>query len=134
MKMNGQKRRLSLSTPFLLSFLLLLAAEIFIALNIRDAFIRPYLGDVLVVILLYCLLRSFWRNPPRLLPLWLFLLAAFVEGCQFFELVKLLQLEHSPILRTILGSTFDWSDILCYAVGATALFLWQAVETRLRKK
>lgn len=134
MKMNGQKRHWGLSVPYLLSFLLLLTVEVFIALKVHDAFVRPYLGDVLVVLVLYCLLRGFWRDPPRLLPLWIFLFAAFVEGCQYFKLVKLLGLEHAPILRTILGSTFDWSDILCYAAGAAVLFLWQAVETRLRKK
>ncbi|WP_313805618.1 DUF2809 domain-containing protein [Flavobacterium sp.] len=39
--------------------LLLFITEVLIAVCIRDNFIRPYLGDVLVVILLYCFLKSF---------------------------------------------------------------------------
>ena len=47
---------------FLLT-LLLLGVEIFIGACMHDAVIRPYGGDVLVVILLYCLIRSFWQLP-----------------------------------------------------------------------
>lgn len=39
--------------------ILLLCIEIYIGAYVRDAWIRPYGGDFLVVILLYCLLRSF---------------------------------------------------------------------------
>ena len=45
-------------TYFLLALLLLLA-EVLIALYLHDALIRPYGGDFLVVILLYCFVKSF---------------------------------------------------------------------------
>jgi hypothetical protein len=38
---------------------ILFGIEVLIALYIKDNFIRPYVGDVLVVILLYCLIKSF---------------------------------------------------------------------------
>lgn len=41
--------------PYLLAFLLLLAAETAIGLFVRDRFVRPYLGDVLAAALLCCL-------------------------------------------------------------------------------
>ena len=37
----------------------LLGVEIVIALYVRDAFVRPYVGDVLVVILIACFIRIF---------------------------------------------------------------------------
>ena len=38
---------------------LLFVVELTIAVFINDAFIRPFLGDVLVVMLLFCLCKSF---------------------------------------------------------------------------
>ena len=43
---------------YLLIFLFLLGVEIAIATYLKTGFIRAYLGDLLVVILLYCLLMS----------------------------------------------------------------------------
>ncbi len=38
---------------------ILLVVEILIAVYVHDRFIRPYFGDVLVVILVYCFLKTF---------------------------------------------------------------------------
>jgi hypothetical protein len=43
---------------YALAALVLFAIEVFIALFVRDAFIRPYVGDVLAVMLVYCALRA----------------------------------------------------------------------------
>lgn len=100
-----------------LAFLGLLGVEIFIALCVRDAFIRPYGGDILVTVLLCCFGRIFFPEKPRLLPLWVFLFAAGVEAGQYFDYVSLLGLGDSPFFRTLLGSSFSWADILCYGAG-----------------
>jgi len=46
---------------YFVAALLLFAAEVCIALFFHDRFIRPYFGDFLVVILIYCFLKSFWN-------------------------------------------------------------------------
>jgi uncharacterized membrane protein len=56
---------------YLAAFFLLLATEIFIALFVHDKIFRPYVGDILVVILLYALVRSF-SGRIRFLPASLF--------------------------------------------------------------
>ncbi|MBQ9126806.1 MAG: DUF2809 domain-containing protein [Thermoguttaceae bacterium] len=94
-----------------------MAVEVLIALYVRDRLVRPYLGDVLVVILLYCLVRSIKPDGLRLLPLTLFLFAAAVEATQAIPLVRLLGWEDIPFLATLLGTSFSWWDMLCYAVG-----------------
>jgi len=101
---------------FLTFFLLLI--EITIALFLRDDIIRPYVGDVLVVMLLYCAVRAVVSKPPKFLPLYLFIFAACVEASQLFNLVSLLHLENIAVLRIALGSVFSWADMLCYAAGA----------------
>ena len=95
----------------------LLGVEIFIALYVRDAFVRPYVGDVLVVILIACFIRIFVPVGWRFLPLGVFLFAAAVEIGQYFDYASLLGLGEYPFFRTLLGSTFSVEDILCYAVG-----------------
>lgn len=104
---------------------LLLAVEVVIALFVHDNFIRPYIGDVLVVIVLYTFLRIWIPDRLRLLPLYIFLFAAGVEVLQYFQIVKLLGLEDNSFLRILVGSVFDVKDILCYAVGCLLLAGYQ---------
>lgn len=121
---------------YALLFGLLLLIEVLIAVFVHDRFVRPYVGDVLVVILLYCLTRAVSRRAPVWLPAALFLFAAAVEAAQYFQLGARLHLNTVPVVRVILGSVFDWMDILCYAVGAGLCALWQTAEPRIfrRKK
>lgn len=98
-------------------FTVLFSVEIIIGLYVHDNFIRPYVGDMLVVIVLYVFIRIFIPEGYRLLPLWVFLFAAFVEVLQYFELARRLGLENNRLMMAVLGSTFDVMDILCYAAG-----------------
>ena len=41
--------------------ILLFVVEILIAVFVHDNFVRPYFGDVLVVILIYCFIKSFLK-------------------------------------------------------------------------
>lgn len=99
------------------AFALILLIEVIIALFVRDDFIRPYGGDILVTALICCFVRIFFPTGARLLPLWVFLFAAGVEIAQYFDFVSLLGLDGSRFFSILLGSTFSWADILCYAVG-----------------
>ena len=53
----------------------LLVIEVLIALFVHDNFVRPYIGDVLVVIVIYTFVRIFIPEKCRLLPLWIFVFA-----------------------------------------------------------
>ena len=111
--------------PYFIAFFAILAIEICIALFVRDDFVRPYVGDVLVTVLLCCLCRAIFPHFPPALPIFLF--AAAVEGLQALHLTEMLGLQGTA-LGVILGSTFDWKDILCYGLGcllfAGAELLW----------
>lgn len=114
---------------YLAAFLLMLAAETLIAVYVHDAFVRPYLGDVLAVMVIYCFVRIFVPEKVKLLPLYIFLLAAAVEFTQLFHLARLLGLK-SRIARIIIGSTFDITDILCYLAGCALLVVWEVFAGR----
>ncbi len=103
-------------------FCVLMIIEICIALFVHDAFVRPYVGDMLVTLLLCCMARVVIPDNVRLLPLFVFLFAACVEVGQYFDLVALLGLEDNRFISIALGRTFSWMDIVCYAVGCAAAF------------
>ena len=56
----------------MLLFWALLATEVLIALFVHDDFVRPYLGDVLVVPMIFFLLRVAFPERIKLLPLYIF--------------------------------------------------------------
>ena len=105
---------------YLLATLLLFLIEVCIALFIHDKFIRPYFGDFLVVILIYCFLKTFWNAAPWKVGLWVLLFAFAVEVGQHFQLVKLLGLDHSEVARTVIGTGFAWGDLVAYTLGVAA--------------
>ena len=110
---------------------ILLAAEILIALFVRDSFIRPYGGDILVTVLLCCLLRAFFLFGIPYLPLGVFLFAAAVEFAQALGIAALIPHGWTAV-RIIVGSSFSVWDLVCYAVGC--VLFWGAERLILRSK
>ena len=98
-------------------FLILLAIEICIALFVRDRFVRPYVGDLLVTVLICCLCRIVIPSGAKLLPVYVFLFASAVELMQAADVVALLGLEENRLVSTLLGRTFSFADLVCYALG-----------------
>lgn len=110
---------------YCIAFAALLAVEIFIALFVHDSFVRPYLGDVLVIVLLYCLGRGPISCKGKWLAPVVTALGALAEGLQYLRLADRLGMGSASPLRVILGSTFDWADLLCYLTGGLILAAWE---------
>ncbi|MBO5176020.1 MAG: DUF2809 domain-containing protein [Lachnospiraceae bacterium] len=128
MKISWNKR-----TAYLLATVLIFLLELFIALFVRDNFIRPYVGDMLVVVLVYTCVRVLFPEKPRLLPLYVFLFAAGVEALQGMRIVELLGLQNNRFFSVLIGTTFDWKDIICYGVGCVLLGVWEVVLWKREK-
>lgn len=118
---------------YALCFLAVLIIEIVIGAYVHDTFVRPYMGDALVVILIYCFIRIFIPQSLRWLPIYVFVFACFIEVLQYFQLADMLGLADNGLARIILGSTFDWMDILCYAAGCCILLLVEYIERRVAR-
>lgn len=103
--------------------ILLFLIEVCIAVFFNDQFIRPFIGDVLVVILIYCFVRAFWKVRVDRAIASIFIFSCTVELLQYFSLVDRLGLRSNKLLSTILGTTFDWNDLLAYAIGC-GIVLW----------
>ena len=105
----------------------LLAVEMCIALFVHDAFVRPYVGDMLVTLLLCCICRVVFPDNARPLPVFVFLFAVCVEIGQYFDVVALWGLADNRLLSIALGRTFSWMDLVCYAFGCAAAFGLDAI-------
>lgn len=97
--------------------IIILFVEVLIALFFHDSFIRPYVGDVLVVAVIYTFIRIFIPDKVKLLPLYIFLFSVLVELMQYVNIVKLIGLQDNSFFRVLVGTTFDVKDIICYGVG-----------------
>ena len=121
MEKNITKKRIKYGLATVVIFL----TELLIALFVRDRFIRPYVGDMLVVVLIYTCVRVVFPEKPRMLPLYVFLFAALVEGLQGIHIVELLGLQNNRFFSVLIGTTFDRKDIVCYGAGCVLCGLWE---------
>ena len=97
-------------------FTLLLVTEVAIALFHFHKFIRGFVGDVLVVPLLFYFLRFFTKWKTFYLAGAVLALAIIIELLQGIKAFKNIQL-NSIFLQTVLGTTFDYKDIIAYCIG-----------------
>lgn len=116
---------------YALAFAAILVIEILIALFVRDSFIRPYGGDILVTVLLCCFVRMIFMEKIPLLPLWVFLFAVTVEVLQYFDIVSLLGLGDIEFFVILIGNSFSVIDILCYALGCVLFYLREKLNITL---
>ncbi len=100
---------------------ILFAIELVIAL-FGTGFVRAYVGDILVIPLLAAGIRIPFPEKPKLLALYLIFTGVIAELLQYFQFADLLGVTASPI-GTLLGTTFDLYDILCYILGGTVFFV-----------
>ena len=110
--------------------LILFVAEVLIALYVHDDFIRPFVGDVIVVWFIYYAIKMFVDIKPLYIAIFTLLFAFGVETAQYFQLINILGLQNKKWARIVIGTSFSWWDMLCYVVGFIVLFL---LDKELRK-
>lgn len=118
-------------TYFLLT-LLLFSAEVFIATKLKDIFfVRAYLGDVIVVMLLYTLIKSFFiiHNNEKLI-VGIFIFSCLIEFAQYFNIAECLGFQRGSLMYIVIGNSFSWVDILCYSAGCVLMFLLLKVKSK----
>lgn len=112
------------SKKYLLYTILLFILEWCIAMFVRDKFIRPYLGDFLVVILIYYFFRTFLTLSPFKIASITLIFACIVEFSQYFKLIEILGWQDNRAAKIVLGSAFSWGDMFMYALGAAFVYWW----------
>ncbi|MBQ2273451.1 MAG: DUF2809 domain-containing protein [Clostridia bacterium] len=115
-------------------FFAILIIEVLIALFVRDSFIRPYGGDVLVTVLLCTAVRIVIPSGIRWFPLGVFLFSVLVEVGQYFDYVSLLGFDNVAFFRILMGTTFSVADLICYGVGCLLFFAGETAIQFLAKR
>ena len=98
-------------------FVLLMLIEIYIAAFVTNVFVRSYLGDVFITLLICFFVQAVIPKKISLLPIWVFLFALAVEIGQYFDVVKLLGLDDYKLISVWFGRCYSFYDVICYAVG-----------------
>jgi len=91
-------------------------------LRVHFRLVRPYIGDVLVTTLIYCFCRIIIPKGVRALPIYVFAFATVVEVAQYFDIVKLFGMEENKFISVVIGRTFSFGDLICYAAGCVVFF------------
>ena len=117
---------------YFIIFVLLLLTELYIGFFIHDSIIRPYIGDLLVVILIYAFVRIFIYSAYFKVALFTFVFACLVETAQYYNLISLLGLQNNGTARVLIGTSFSWIDILAYFGGFIIIIIVETFLARIR--
>ena len=121
---------LTFNIRYFLLMILFLVIEILIALYVTDDFIRPYLGDTLVVILIYCFVKSFVKisGPAAVVAVLIF--AFTIEFLQMINFIEMVQLQHSKLARTVIGTSYSIYDIIAYIAGGVIIIIAEKISRK----
>ena len=119
---------------FIIAIIIFLV-EILIVFFIDDTIIRPYIGDFLVVVLIYCFVKSFLNTPVWSTAITVLLFSYTVEISQYFHIINKLGLQHSKLARIIMGTSFGWIDLAMYTAGiGVVIFIESLWSERVQSK
>lgn len=99
--------------------------EVIIAKYAHDQIIRPYVGDFLVVILIYCFAKSFLDTPIYATAVSVLIFSYAIETLQYFHIVTRLGLQNSRFAKTIIGTSFEWIDLIAYTIGIALVIYFE---------
>ena len=112
----------------------LFGAEVLIGMY-AHGWVRSYLGDVLIVILLYTLFRTVFPEWPRrwwLLPTAILLFSFAVEFLQLWGFCDRFGITNR-LMRIVLGTGYSTIDLACYAIGVVPCFIAEYMMFERRK-
>jgi len=102
---------------------ILFIIELVIAFYVYDKFIRPYIGDLLVVILIYTFCKSFLKISVNQGVVFVLAFSFLIEALQYIHFIELLGLQNNFLAKIILGNSFAWADFLAYLSGMLLVLL-----------
>ena len=122
---------MKVSRRYLIWFISILAMEIAIAVFHFHPFIRGFVGDVLIVPMLYVFLRAFFPLSKTSAALIAWIFACTIEFIQWLEITEKLDIR-GRLIDLTLGNTFDPWDLLAYSLGYVLILLTEMAFNRIK--
>lgn len=123
-------RILKFNWTYFIIALVLFFIELLIVKYVHDQIIRPYFGDFLFVIFIYCSIKSLFDTSYLKIAIGVLIFSFLLEILQYFNFVNLIGLGHSELARTVIGTSFEWIDLIAYTLGIVFVIF---VENKLSK-
>ncbi|WP_259134993.1 ribosomal maturation YjgA family protein [Chryseobacterium ginsenosidimutans] len=122
--------KLKSSLKYFLLTIAIFLIEVLIATKLKDIFfVRAYLGDVIVILLIYTFIKCFFTiNNNQKLIFGILIFSCLVEFAQYFNIAEKLGFRRGSLMYIVIGNSFSWIDILCYAAGCLLLFLFVKLQ------
>jgi hypothetical protein len=124
---------LTFNLKYFLLAIIFFITEVFIALFVHDGFIRPYVGDYLVVMLIYCAVKTFVKAAPLKTAAGVLIFSYVIEVLQYLDIVERPGLSGNVIAKTVIGYGFEWWDILAYTLGVITILIMEQQTKKFYK-
>ncbi len=95
-----------------------------------SGWIRGYLGDILVIMLIYSVLMTALDVNKKSVVLFTLIVAFIIEFSQYFKLAELLGFEKGSLAYIVLGNTFSVEDLVCYVVGGLIVLMVEFIALK----
>lgn len=122
--------KLKFNDIYFVSFIILFTIEVLIAYYLNSGFIRHSVGDYLSTILLFCMVKSFISGNSIRIAIGVLIVAFIVEFLQLLNIIELFNLHDYHILKIVIGSTFQITDLVAYTLGVLTILF---IEFKLEK-
>jgi len=122
--------KLTFNITYTIFALSLFIIELLIALFLKDGFIRHTFGDFLVVILMYCALKSIFSIQTLHAVIVVWVIAFIVECLQLTNILHYFGLDNNIIAKTIFGTSFHFSDLIAYSLGCLTILSLEHYKTK----
>lgn len=117
-----------INLPYGALTVLFLSTEVLIALHVNDLVIRPFLGDFLATILIYCFCKTL--DPSSEPANFAYSLSLGVECLQATPFLSFSGLDRYPLAVVVMGNHFSWVDVGMYTLAFAGL---KVLEKRRQK-
>ena len=118
---------------YFLIFISIFIIEVIIAIYIKDNFIRPYFGDVLVILLMYYAIKAILDYPVLPTAIAVLIISFVIEALQYLNIVEKLGLQDNKIAATVIGTSFSWVDICAYIIGFLLVLFLEKNTNQINK-
>jgi len=98
----------------------------------NNQFIRGFVGDIIIILLLYFFIKNFYDFYPAKLTIFILLLAFTTEFLQYLNLISISGLKGNIFAELIIGSVFDPLDLIAYTIGAIMVYVFDTKLINLK--